>query len=371
MAIGVESHIEVLVPYVPGKPIEELQRELGLDSIIKLASNENPFGPSPLALEAARRAVEEVHIYPDGSAFALKQRLARHLQVNAEQLIIGNGSNEILHLLLRTFRTPQAHAVVSAHAFVVYKLNCIAAKIPFDEVPSRDWGHDLEAFPRYLKADTRFIFLVNPNNPTGNYFKRQELEKLLEQVGDETLVVIDEAYFEFVDRADYPNALDYLKRYPNLVVLRTFSKCYGLAGLRVGYAVMHPRLANYVNRVRDPFNVNLVAQRAATAALDDVAFLEQTVANNHKGLRTLTEGLRGLGLKVTDSVGNFVLVELPYAGKLVFSELLQRGVIIRPLDNYGMPSLVRISVGKEEENVRCVSAMGQVLEALASHSAGA
>ncbi len=363
MKVKVGSNIASLVPYQPGKPVEELQREMGLSHIVKLASNENPFGPSPMAVDAIRQAAAEVHFYPDGDAFLLKARLSRHLNVPGDRLLLSNGSNEAIHLIVRTFYEPGCHAVVGAHAFVMYKLVCIAAGMDYTEVPSPGLCFDLAGMAAAIRPETRFVFLINPNNPTGTYFSRTAFEAFMEKVPAEVFVVLDEAYFEFVGRDDYPDGTTYIDRYPNLMVLRTFSKCYGLAGLRMGYSIMSPELAGYVNRLRDPFNVNLVAQKAAVAALDDVEFLRKVITHTQAEREAMATGVRALGLEAMDSVGNFILMRLPRSGQEVFQALLREGVIVRPMGGYGLPDYIRVSVGLRDENATFLAALARVMAA--------
>lgn len=358
----VVPEIEGLLPYIPGKPVDELKRELGLTRAVKLASNENPLGPSPLAVEAMREALAELHFYPDGGAFYLKQRLAEHLGVQPSEVLVANGSNEALELIVRTFRWPGCRAVVSAHSFIVYKMASIAANVIVDEVPmTPDLRFDLEAMAERIGDETRFIFLANPNNPTGTWFDRASLVRLLERVPPDVLVVLDEAYFEFVEAPQYPDGVALWREYPNLIVLRTFSKCYGLAGLRIGYGVLSSALNRYIDRVRAPFNTNLLAQRAAVAALGDDDFLARSIAHNRRTLVQLTDGMRRLGLHPVESVTNFVLVELPRPAQEIFEALLERGVIVRPMGGYGLPYHIRVSVGLEEEIGEFLSALGDVM----------
>jgi len=359
---AVDPEIAALTPYVPGKPIEELKRELSLPRAIKLASNENPLGASPLAQEAIRDATDAVHFYPDGGAFYLKQGLSSHLDVEPAEILVANGSNEAIELIVRTFGSDGARAVVSAHSFVIYKLASLAARVAVDEVPMKDDLHfDLEAMAAAVTPSTRFVFLANPNNPTGTYFGQEALESFLDAVPDDVIVVLDEAYFEFVDAADYPDGIALRGHHPNLVILRTFSKCYGLAGLRLGYGVLPAALNDYIERVRAPFNTNLIAQRACLAALGDTEFVKQSVAHTIRAREQLAEGVRSLGLRAVPSVTNFVLVELPIPASTVFEALLHKGVIVRPMAGYGLPNHVRISVGLEEEIDECIEALGAVL----------
>ena len=348
--------VRTLAPYVPGKPVEELERELGIQGAIKLASNENPLGPSPKALAAARAAIADIARYPDGGGFALKRALAAKLGVAMEQITLGNGSNEILEFAARAFVQPGDEVVFAQHAFAVYPIVTQAVGGRGVEVPARAWGHDLEAMRRAIGARTRLVFIANPNNPTGTWLTRAALQAFLDAVPPNVIVVVDEAYFEYVTEPDYPNALEWLGQYPNLVVARTFSKIYGLAGLRVGYGVSSAALADVLNRVRQPFNVNSIAQAAALAALDDDAHLEHARRTNSDGMRQLVQGFEKLGLKYIPSVGNFVCVEVGEGAK-VYDSLLRQGVIVRPVGNYGMPHHLRVTVGLPEENERFLIAL--------------
>ena len=349
-----------LQPYVPGKPIEELEREYGVKNVIKLASNESPLGPSPKALAAAQTALPEMARYPDGGGFALKRALASKLGVLAEQITLGNGSNDILEFAARAFVTAQDEVLFSQHAFAVYPIVTQAVGARGVEVPARDWGHDLAAMRAAITARTRLIFIANPNNPTGTWLRRAALEEFLDAMPASVIVVVDEAYFEYVDDNEYPNTVAWLARYPNLICARTFSKIYGLAGLRVGYGVSSPAIADILNRVRQPFNVNSIAQAAALAALGDDAHLEKARRVNADGMRQLVTGFEQLGLDYIPSVGNFVCVEVGEAGR-VYEQLLRAGVIVRPVANYGMPRHLRVTVGLPEENQRFLEALKTVL----------
>ena len=348
--------IRTLAPYVPGKPVEELEREFGIQGAIKLASNDNPLGPSPKALAAAQRALADVARYPDGGGFALKRALAAKLGVAMEQITLGNGSNDILEFAARAFVQPGDEVVFAQHAFAVYPIVTQAVGGRGVEVPARAWGHDLEAMRRAIGVRTRLVFIANPNNPTGTWLTRAALQAFLDAVPLNVIVVVDEAYFEYVTEPDYPNALEWLGQYPNLVVARTFSKIYGLAGLRVGYGVSSAALADVLNRVRQPFNVNSVAQAAALAALDDDRHLERARRTNSDGMRQLIDGFGKLGLEFIPSVGNFVCVEVGDGAK-AYDALLRQGVIVRPVGNYGMPRHLRVTVGLPPENVRFLEAL--------------
>jgi len=349
-----------LQPYVPGKPIEELERDLGLTNVIKLASNESPLGPSPKALAAAQAALPEIARYPDGGGFALKRALATKLGVLPEQITLGNGSNDILEFAARAFATAQDEVMFSQHAFAVYPIVTQAMGARAVEVPAHNWGHDLDAMRAAITAHTRLIFIANPNNPTGTWLGSSALEEFLDKVPASVIVVVDEAYYEYVEAEEYPNTVGWLVRYPNLICARTFSKIYGLAGLRVGYGVSSPAIADILNRVRQPFNVNSVAQAAALAALDDDAHLDKARRVNTNGMHQLVQGFEQFGLNYIPSVGNFVCVEVGEAGP-VYEQLLRAGVIVRPVANYGMPRHLRVTVGLQNENQRFLDALKAAL----------
>jgi histidinol-phosphate aminotransferase len=349
-----------LQPYVPGKPIAELEREYGVKNAVKLASNENPLGPSPKALAAAQAALAEIARYPDGGGFALKRALAAKLGVLPEQITLGNGSNDILEFAARAFVTAQDEVMFSQHAFAVYPIVTQAVGARGVEVPARNWGHDLAAMRAAITPRTRLMFIANPNNPTGTWLRSGELQEFLDELPESVIVVVDEAYLEYVEESDYPNTIAWLARYPNLVCARTFSKIHGLAGLRVGYGVSSPVVADILNRVRQPFNVNSVAQAAALAALDDSVHLDKARRVNADGMRQLVQGFEQLGLDYIPSVGNFVCVEVGEAGR-VYEQLLRAGVIVRPVANYGMPRHLRVTIGLANENQRFLEALKSAL----------
>lgn len=355
--------VQKLSPYVPGKPVEELAREFGLDpnEIIKLASNENPLGPAPMALKAIQAALPELTRYPDGNGFALKQALSRHFGFDQSMITLGNGSNDILELLTRAFVLPEHEVVFSQHAFAVYPIVTQAVGATAVEVPAREWGHDLEAMAAAITPATRLLFIANPNNPTGTWIERAEFEAFMERVPEQVLVVLDEAYTEYVDVKDALNGFDFVARYPNLIVSRTFSKAYGLAALRVGYCISHPQVADVLNRVRQPFNVNSLALAAAIASLQDNAYLAESRRANREGMLQLEQGFRALGLGWIASRGNFIAVDLGREAAPVYEGLLREGVIVRPVAGYGMPNHLRISIGLPQENKRFLDALARVL----------
>ena len=352
----VPQHIRSIAAYQPGKPISELERELGLQRIIKLASNENPLGPSPRAIEAVTAALPELALYPDGNGYALKTALARRFGLTREHIVLGNGSNDVLELVARTFLGPESSAVYSEHAFAVYPLVTQATGATGIEVPARAFAHDLEAMLAALRPDTRVLFLANPNNPTGTLLDGAILLQALEQVPPRVLVVLDEAYTEYLAPAQRYDAVAWLSRLPNLLVSRTFSKAYGLAGLRVGFGLAHPEVIDLLNRVRQPFNVNALALVAAEAALGDHDFLERTRTVNAEGMAQLEAGFTRLGLPTIPSCGNFMAVEVGDAGR-IYQSLLRQGIIVRPVASYGMPRHLRVTVGLPGENAACLAAL--------------
>ena len=356
------SYIRGIAPYQPGKPISELARELGLDeaNIIKLASNENALGVSPLAQRAIEAALPDLARYPDGNGFELKQAISRRLGAYPNQIVLGNGSNDVLELAARSFLTPQASAVYSQHAFAVYPLAVQAVGAAGIEVPARDFGHDLAAMRAAVRGDTRIVFIANPNNPTGTLARSPDLEAFLGAVPPDVLVVLDEAYHEYLPSALRCDSIGWLKRFPNLVVTRTFSKVYGLAGLRVGYALASAKIADLMNRVRQPFNVSSVALAAAAAALDDTEFVRASFELNQAGMRQITSGLTNLGLKYIPSYGNFVSFKAEAADE-VFGRLLKLGVIVRPIAGYGLPKWLRVTIGLEVENARFLDSLRRAL----------
>lgn len=358
----VPEWVESLKPYVPGKPIEEVEREYGVTNVVKLASNENPLGPSPLAIEALEVAARKVHLYPDGSSYYLVRRLAKHLNVEPSEVFVGSGSNEIIELIVRTFTTPEDETLLSAGSFMMYKVALQSHGRKFVEVPMQTgYRYDLEAMAARLTEKTRLVFLANPDNPTGTAFSKSELDAFLTRVGPETLVVLDEAYFEYVDWAEYPNGLDYFRKVPNLIVLRTYSKIYGLAGIRLGYGIMNAKMVGYLNRTKMPFNLTSLAQAAGIAALDDVEHLRTTRETTHRGLRYLEKALRDIGLDVPRSHANFVFVQLGRPSGPVNEQLLKRGIITRPVPGSGWPNALRISAGLQSQNERLVNALAEVM----------
>jgi histidinol-phosphate aminotransferase len=360
----VADHIARLKAYVPGKPIDELEREYGIAGSVKLASNENPIGPSPKAVEAIRDALQDLNRYPDGYGYRLRRRLADKLSVGAEEIVFGNGSNEIIELLTRTFLQKGDEVLMPAPSFLMYEIMVEAVGAKPLKIPLKDLKIDLRKMEALLSPDTRMVFVNNPNNPTGTVVSRDAFEAFLEKVPPEVIVVVDEAYIEFVRDDDCARGLDYLHSEHMVVTLRTFSKAYGLAGLRIGYGIMKKELADYVNKVRQPFNTNTLAQVGAFAALHDELFFKKTIRMVHEELDFLYGEMRRLGLRVFPSETNFFLVDVQWDAREVFEKMLRKGVIVRAMTAYGYPDYLRVSVGLPQENRRFVKALAEVLEQL-------
>jgi histidinol-phosphate aminotransferase len=358
----VPEWIRTLTPYPPGKPIEEVERELGIQGSIKLASNENPLGPSPRALAAVADAMKTLHLYPDGSAFYLRRRLAERHGVSPDDILVGNGSNEIIELIVRTFLRPRDEAVMADQAFVIYRMVVQAVAATPRVIPLRNYTHDLEAMAEAVTPRTRLVFLANPNNPTGTIFHRRDWEAFLRALPPRQLIVVaDDAYADYVEDPEYPDTIGSRGDGSVAVVtLRTFSKLYGLAGLRIGYAVAPGPVIEAMQRIRQPFNVNALALVGALAALDDREHVRRTLEVNRQGMRTLTEAFRRLGLPFVPSAANFVLVRVGQ-GLEVYERLLRRGVIVRPMDGYGLPEHLRVTIGLPEENQRLIEALEATL----------
>jgi histidinol-phosphate aminotransferase len=355
-----------LLPYQPGKPVEELERELGISNIIKLASNENPLGPGAKAIQAIS-STSELSRYPDGNAHDLKKALAKLHGVNTDQITIGNGSNEILELITRATTGSQHEVIFSEHAFAVYPLVTQAVGAKAVVIPAKNWGHDLPAMQAAINENTRLMFVANPNNPTGTWLDTQSLRTLLVSYPEHMLVVVDEAYFEYVDEDDYPDCIQWVSEFPNLLVTRTFSKAFGLAGLRIGYGISHRDIADLMNRVRQPFNVNSLALSAAEAALGDNEHLRQSISLNQAGMKQLTTAFDDMNLQYIPSVGNFICVDMEstaQTGMEIYNKLLHQGVIVRPVENYGMPNHLRVTVGLKQENEKFIKALESILSAM-------
>lgn len=358
-----------LMPYTPGKPVEALERELGITDSIKLASNENPLGPSPKALMAVKECLDGLHLYPDASGFDLKTALAKKHQLPVECITLGNGSNDVLALLAQVFLSPAVGAMYSQYAFAVYpivtqlmgaqhqQIKALSAEHPMA------MGHDLRAMYEAISDATRLVFIANPNNPTGTWLDGERLKDFVASLPPHVICVIDEAYTEYGQSARLGNASEWIESFPNLVVTRTFSKAYGLAALRVGYALSHPGIADLLNRARPPFNVNTLGLVAAKAALDDVSFIDHSRQTNAQGREQLVKGLTDFGVDTTPSAANFILAHFDREVTQINHDLLSAGVIVRPVGNYGLPNSLRITIGTPDQNERFLQALGEVLSA--------
>lgn len=360
--------VRQLKPYLPGKPISELEREHGVSESIKLASNENPLGASPAAVAAIRDGIDGLALYPDGGGFSLKSALSKKHGIPAQAITLGNGSNDVLVLLAEAFLTPGTNAVYSQYCFAVYPIAVEATGAQARVAPalspgsSQPLGHDLAAMKARVDADTRLVFIANPNNPTGTWLENDELREFISALPDHVLVVVDEAYREYAEPLGIADTTAWLDQFPRLVVTRTFSKAYGLAGIRVGYSLSSCEIAGYMNRIRQPFNVNSLALAGAEAALQDESFIESSVALNSEGIGHLTTGMNGLGLGVIPSAGNFLLVDIGRAAAPVYEALLRRGIIVRPVGNYGLPNHLRITVGTRQQNQKLLAGLAEVLK---------
>jgi len=359
------EYIHSIAPYQPGKPISELAREMGLDehSIVKLASNENPLGTSPLALEAMAKALKEVMRYPDGHGFELKNALSKKYTVDSDQIVLGNGSNDVLELAARVFLKPGASAVYSQHAFAVYPLVTQAVGANGISVPAKNFGHDLDAMLDAVTRETRVVFIANPNNPTGTFLAAADLLRFLKQVSPDVLVVLDEAYNEYLPETSKTDSIAWLSRFPNLLITRTFSKIYGMAGIRVGFGLAHTHLAGLMNRMRQPFNVNSIALSGALAAINDIEFVKSSYALNQAGMLQITTGLHRLGIEYIPSYGNFLSFSVR-DGKaiIVYQHLLKQGIIVRPIGVYEMPQHLRVTIGLESENHKFLQSLESAIK---------
>ncbi|HRJ53551.1 MAG TPA: histidinol-phosphate transaminase [Candidatus Thiothrix moscowensis] len=364
------SGVQKLHPYQPGKPIEELERELGITNILKLASNENPLGASPKAQVALANPLKTLELYPDGSGYQLKAAIAQKLGLQSAQITLGNGSNDVLDMIARVYLDNSRAAVFSEYAFAVYPIVTLAvgaelriAKANPPDHHTMPYGHNLPNLAAKIDDKTRLVFIANPNNPTGTWLGKDDLHRFLQRVPEDVIVVIDEAYTEYVQDAAFPNALAWLEEFPNLIVTRTFSKIYGLAGLRVGYAISNPAVADMLNRVRQPFNVNSLALAAAEAALDDDEFLKHSVMTNTAGLQQWFDACAEQGWEYIPTVGNFITLDCKRPAAPLYDALLREGVIVRPIGAYGLPHHLRITIGSESQNTRCINALKKVLAA--------
>ncbi|MFN3689363.1 MAG: histidinol-phosphate transaminase [Fimbriimonadales bacterium] len=362
MPICARAHVYQMQPYRPGKTPEQLMQELGLSELVKLSANENPLGASPRAQEAILQSLNKIHLYPDGSCTVLRDALSRFYALPSEYFAFGNGSDELIHLFGIAYLEPGDELVMASPSFVRYEASAQLNRAVLKQVPlTPDFRHDLRAMTEAITERTKLLYIANPNNPTGTIVYRAELERLLEHAPDHVLVIVDEAYFEYVDHPDYPNGLDYVRAGRNIVVLRTFSKAYGLAGLRVGYAIGRPELLDPIERVREPFNVNVLAQVAAAAAITDREHIERTRAFNRAGLETLQAACERLGLRYVPSQANFLLIEVGCECARIQQRLLQQGVLVRTGEVFGMPTFLRVNTGTPDQNERFIEALQHAL----------
>lgn len=361
--LRIPERIKALKQYEPGKPIEILEEELGIKGSIKLASNENPIGPSQRAVDAIKTNLSKIHYYPDSGCFFLKKKLASHFDLKEQNFIVGNGSNEIIEVLVRSFVDVDDEIIMSTPSFIVYGMISQSAGVKYHEAPlTKNFEYDVDGILERVNKKTRMIIFANPNNPTGTIINFKDLLKVLGKIDESVLVLMDEAYFEYVDSGEMPDSIKLQKIYPNLITLRTFSKIYGLAGLRIGYAITTSEITDYFNRAREPFNVNMLAQVAAIAALDDREHVSKTIKINNAGkLYLYNELARIKNISFTKSYSNFILIDLHREAKPIFKKLLNDGVIVRPMTNWGLPNHMRVTIGKEEENARFIGALRRAL----------
>ena len=357
----IRPNIVNIQPYPPGKPIEDVKREFGLKEVIKMASNENALGPSPKAIEAIKKAANTVSLYPDGNAYYLKQKLAQKLGVNADEILLGNGTDEVIRVITETFLNPGEEVVIAWPGFVVYSIATDVMDGTLKRTPLRNYTHDLEAMLKAVTNKTKLIFIANPNNPTGTMVNKDEVESFMKKVPEDVIVVFDEAYYEYANE-DFPQTFQYFKQGRNVIILRTFSKIYGLAGLRVGYGIARKEMLVEMNRVRQPFNVNRIAQVAAIAALDDSEHVKKSIAMNEEGKKFLYKEFESMGLEYVPTAANFILVNVERDGRKVYEQLLKEGVIVRPVDNYDLPNFLRVTICKPSENKKFVESLKKVLK---------
>ncbi len=353
----VRENLLEIEPYPPGKPIKEVERELGIEEVVKLASNENPLGPSPRAVEAMAQALPEVNLYPDGSGYYLKRALAAHLRVKEENIILGNGSDEIIRMIAETFLNAGEEAIMGDPAFLIYRLAVKVMKGQCRLVALKDFTHDLTAMAGMINARTKLIFIANPNNPTGTMVTAEEVDSFMKKVPERVMVIFDEAYYEYIERDDFPRTINYIRENRRVITLRTFSKIYGLAGLRIGYGVAPEELIKDMNRVRQPFNTNSLAQVAALSALKDEEHVRKSRQANREGKDFLYEELKKLKISYIPSQANFILVDLKQEAKVISRQLLQEGIIVRPMGMYNLPHFIRVTVGTEKQNKRFIKAL--------------
>jgi histidinol-phosphate aminotransferase len=361
MSLKFKKYIDAIRPYVPGKPIEDVQRELGLSEVIKLASNENSLGLSAKAKEAIINELDSFYLYPDGYAWKLRKKLAAHIGVSPDEIIFGNGSNELIEFIAKGFIESGDTVVSSQYAFLCYPLLTQVSDGRYVQVPARGYAYDLDAIADAIDEKTRVVFLANPNNPTGTYFTKEEFDRFLKRVPEHVVIALDEAYVDFIDASDYPNGLSYFRDH-NVIVLRTFSKAYGLAGFRIGFGIARDEIITYLNKIRQPFNVNALAQCAACAVLDDSAYMQSSQKLAREGKAYFYKELRRLGLEYVESATNFVLIDLKRDSKQFFEECLKKGVIVRDMKAYRLDTCVRVTIGLPEENKKTIEVMEAILK---------
>jgi len=358
----VRKNVLGVKPYVAGKPIEETKRQLGLKEVIKLASNENPFGSSPRAISAIKKSLNQINRYPDSQSYYLKKRLARYYGLAPENFVLGNGSDELIDVIIKTLVEPDESIVTSESTFLEYEIIAQTNDRKVKKSPLRYFKYDLGAMLKLVDKKTKLVFIANPNNPTGTYVSNYEIEEFLKALPEQVMVVLDEAYDAFIDVQDYPDSISYLRRKKNVIILKTFSKAYGLAGLRLGYAMVNSELAAYMERIRQPFNVNLLAQTAGLAALDDKKFLKKTRQLTLSGKKFIYAALAEMGLGFVPSVTNFILVDMDRDGVEVFKSMLKFGVIVRDMQQYGLNNFIRVTIGTQKENERLIRVLRKVLK---------
>jgi histidinol-phosphate aminotransferase len=357
----IRKNVLDIEPYIPGKPIKEVIRELGIEDISKLASNENPLGASPKALEAVGSNINNIHLYPDGSCFELKNKLAEKTGLSEDYFVFGNGSNDIITLIAKAFLHGDDEVIIAEQSFIIYSIMAKLMNVKAVFVPLKDYTHDLEAMYNKITSNTKLIVICNPNNPTGTMVAKKEFNDFMDKLPEDIIVVMDEAYYEYIDVDNFPESLSYVRQNRNIIVLRTFSKIYGLAGLRIGYGIATPEIIINLNKVRQPFNVNYLAQIAALAALEDEEFVEKSKKLNIDGMRYLEKEFNKLGLFYVESVGNFILVRVEKESNEIFQKLMKLGVIIRPMHGYNLPEFIRVTIGLKKENEKFIKALKQVL----------
>ena len=358
----VPKHIQEIIPYLPGKPLSEVERELGLKDVVKLASNENPLGPSPLAMKAIKKHINEVNLYPDDGVYYLRQKLASVLNLSMDQIIIGNGTTEILGAIALTFLSPEDYAIVADQTFLVYQLAVQAVNGNLITVPLKNYTYDLPAMAKAITPHTKLIYIANPNNPTGTMVTGEEIDRFLSSIPEDIVVALDEAYYEYIEHPDYPDSLKYVREGRLVIVLRTFSKIYGLAGLRIGYAIASEELIRYLIKAKCLFNTNHLAQVGAMAALDDNDFVNKGRRVNREGYQFLTQELKRLKVEFIPSVGNFILLILHEDPYKVYQKLLRRGVIVRPMKRWNIAQGIRVTIGTPKQNLRFIKALKESLE---------